>query len=138
MKKAHFLILSALLFWGATSSFHVCKQEPTIGINQLPEEIDLIEYGLPDRPPKPRSVVTPVIRAWYDPTFYTVTLELSEQVGWLTVSVEDITGTLLLQQMVDGDEYRATINMFSFEEGFYKLIVMGGDIALSGWFEVLE
>ena len=135
MRKTHLFLLSLLLFCGAGASSFLCGHSRANG----PEEIDLIEFGSPDRPKKPKSIVTPPIRAWYDDTFSTIIFVFNEPVGLSTVCISDENGILKVQEVVDGDAGGATIYLPSLPGGFYFITIMEGGVnpvTFGGWFVI--
>jgi hypothetical protein len=69
----------------------------------------------------------------------TLIVKPDPQAGWLTMNVEDKTETLLLQQVAGGSAVRATIDLESLQDGYYKLTIHEGafdPVVLTGWFEI--
>ena len=139
MRKTHLILLSLLLFCGAGASSHLWGHSYVISHANGPEEIDLILFGMPTSTKKPKNVVTPPIRAWYDDTFSTITLVFNEPVGFLTVSISDENDVIKVQEVVDGDAGQATIYLPSLPEGYYFITiteVRPNPVSFGGWFVI--
>ena len=138
MKKTLLLLLVSL-FCGVGTSIR--SSDLTLRVADVPPTIEEIHLDLllGSTPPKPRSVVTLPVSAWYQVDDHSLILDSQPQTGWLNVYVEDEAGIVLLSKVLDGNVGHNTVDVSSLSDGFYSLFIYLGvtePMALVGRFEV--
>lgn len=105
--------------------------------SRLPIEdpIELSEVIIQPKPGPKLPALIP-ISACYDQESSAIHLETDGQQGQLFVSVENLSGSVSIQQFVDGNQSIIKVPLQSLPNDYYKLTIMSSTRCFMGTFEV--
>jgi len=128
MKKT---TLFAIVFLLSAAAF----TEPEKPVPPQGTEIELKEILVPP-PPGSKTTVDNPIHAWYVQEQCMIKLSTDSQQGKMIVSIEDESGSLVLQRIVDGNNPDIDIQLPLLPAGYFTITIESKKHCLVGEFEV--
>ena len=99
------------------------------------DEIEIKEIIIPPGPGPKSGTVSP-IKAWYNHELCMIRIETDGQQGSMVVSVENGVGTLVVQQVVNGNQPIIKLLLPSLSAGYYNLSMQSNTRQFVGKFEI--